>query len=43
MPTQRIDPKVIFASDAPAIDKPPAFSDKTKGLGVARSNNGKLR
>ena len=32
MPTQKIDPKVIFASDAPAIDKPPVFSDKTKNL-----------
>ena len=43
MPTQKIDPKVIFASDAPAIDKPPIFSDKTKGWDTARSNNGKLR
>lgn len=43
MPTQKIDPKVIFASDAPAIDKPPVFSDKTKGRGVSRVNNGKLR
>ena len=41
MPTQRIDPKVIFASDAPAIDKPPAFSDKTKGWDVARANDGR--
>ena len=41
MPTQKIDPKVIFASDAPAIDKPPVFSDKTKGWGVARANDGR--
>ena len=41
MPTQRIDPKVIFASDAPAIDKPPVFSDKTKGWDVARANDGR--
>lgn len=27
----------IFASDAPAIDKPPVFSDKTKGWDVAFS------
>ena len=41
MPTQRIDPKVIFASDAPAIDKPPVFSDKTKGMDVTRRNDGR--
>lgn len=41
MPTQKIDPKVIFASDAPAIDKPPIFSDKTKGWDVARANDGR--
>ncbi|MEG1090535.1 MAG: hypothetical protein RSE38_04360 [Acinetobacter sp.] len=41
MPTQKIDPKVIFASDAPAIDKPPVFSDKTKGWDVARANDGR--
>ena len=41
MPTQRIDPKVIFASDAPAIDKPPVFSDKTKGWDVSRANDGR--
>ncbi|MBO7706756.1 MAG: right-handed parallel beta-helix repeat-containing protein [Acinetobacter sp.] len=41
MPTQKIDPKVIFASDAPAIDKPPVFSDKTKGWDVARLNDGR--
>ena len=41
MPTQRIDPKVIFASNAPAIDKPPVFSDKTKGWDVARANDGR--
>lgn len=41
MPTQKIDPKVIFASDAPAIDKPPVFSDKTKGWDVSRSNDGR--
>ena len=41
MPTQKIDPKVIFASDAPAIDKPPVFSDKTKGWDVTRANDGR--
>ena len=41
MPTLKIDPKVIFASDAPAIDKPPVFSDKTKGWDVARANDGR--
>ena len=41
MPTQKIDPKVIFASNAPAIDKPPVFSDKTKGWDVARANDGR--
>ena len=41
MPTQKIDPKVIFASDAPAIDKPPVFSDKTKGMDVTRRNDGR--
>ena len=41
MPTQKIDPKVIFASGAPAIDKPPVFSDKTKGWDVARANDGR--
>ncbi len=41
MPTQRIDPKVIFASNAPAIDKPPVFGDKTKGWDVSRKNNGR--
>ena len=41
MPAQKIDPKVIFASDAPAIDKPPVFSDKTKGWDVARANDGR--
>ena len=41
MPTQKIDPKVIFASNAPAIDKPPVFSDKTKGWDVSRINDGR--
>ena len=41
MATQKIDPKVIFASDAPAIDKPPVFSDKTKGWDVSRANDGR--
>ena len=41
MPTQRVDPKVIFASDAPAIDNPPVFSDKTKGMDVTRRNGGR--
>lgn len=41
MPVQKIDPKVIFASNAPAIDKPPVFGDKTKGWDVSRVNNGR--
>ena len=41
MPTQKIDPKVIFASDAPAIDNPLVFSDKTKGWDVARASDGR--
>ena len=41
MPTQKIDPKIIFASNAPAIDKPPVFSDKTKGMDVTRRNDGR--
>ena len=41
MPVSKIDPKVIFASNAPAIDKPPVFSDKTKGWDVARANDGR--
>ena len=41
MPTQKIDPKVIFASNAPAIDNPPVFSDKTKGWDVSRANDGR--
>lgn len=41
MPVNKIDPKVIFASNAPAIDKPPVFSDKTKGWDVARLNDGR--
>lgn len=41
MPTQKIDPKVIFASNAPAIDNPPVFGDKTKGWDVSRTNNGR--
>lgn len=41
MPVSKIDPNVIFASDAPSIDKPPVFSDKTKGWDVARLNDGR--
>ncbi|MER1952467.1 MAG: hypothetical protein ABS863_00520 [Aerococcus urinaeequi] len=41
MPVQKIDPKVIFASNAPAIDNPPVFSDKTKGWDVSRVNDGR--
>lgn len=41
MPVQKIDPKVIFASNAPAIDNPPIFSDKTKGWDVSRANDGR--
>lgn len=41
MSVQKIDPKVIFASDAPAIDTPPVFGDKTKGWDVSRVNDGR--
>lgn len=41
MPVNKVDPKIIFASNAPAIDKPPVFSDKTQGWDVSRVNNGR--
>lgn len=41
MTTPYIDPKVIFASDAPAQDKPPAFSNYTRGMDATRSNEGR--
>lgn len=41
MPVNKIDPKIIFASDAPAIDRPPVFGDKTKGWDVSRPNSGR--
>lgn len=41
MTVNKIDPKIIFASNAPAIDKPPVFGDKTKGWDVSRLNNGR--
>lgn len=41
MPVNKIDPKIIFASNAPAIDKPPVFGDVTKGWDVSRINDGR--
>lgn len=36
-----IDPKLIFASNAPAIDRPPAFANYDKGMDETRKNNGR--
>ena len=41
MPTPKIDPKIIFASDAPAQDKPAVFNNYTKGMDETRSNEGR--
>lgn len=41
MATQYIDPQVIFASDAPTQDKPPAFNNYIKGMDETRSNDGR--
>lgn len=41
MPTPKIDPKIIFASDAPAQDKPAVFNNYTKGMDETRKNNGR--
>ena len=41
MPTPKIDPKIIFASNAPAQDKPAVFNNYTKGMDETRSNEGR--
>ena len=41
MTTPYIDPQIIFASDAPTQDKPPAFNNYTKGMDETRSNDGR--
>lgn len=41
MPVTKIDPKIIFASDAPSQDQPAVFSNKPTGWGVSRQNGGR--
>lgn len=41
MPTPYIDPNIVFASDAPTQDKPPAFNNYIKGMDETRSNDGR--
>lgn len=41
MPTPYIDPNIVFASDAPTQDKPPAFNNYVKGMDETRSNEGR--
>lgn len=41
MTTPYIDPQVVFASDAPTQDKPPAFNNYVKGMDETRSNEGR--
>lgn len=41
MTTPYIDPNIVFASDAPTQDKPPAFNNYAKGMGETRSNEGR--
>ena len=41
MPVSKIDPKVIFASEAPAQDAPAVFTNKTVGWGESRKNGGR--
>ena len=41
MAVAKIDPKVIFASEAPAQDTPAAFTNKTVGWGESRKNGGR--
>ena len=43
MTIQKPDFNQIFASQAPDVDKPPAFANYPTGRGVSRVNNGKLR
>lgn len=41
MTTPYIDPNIVFASDAPTQDKPPAFNNYVKGMDETRSNEGR--
>lgn len=41
MAVDKIDPKVIFASEAPAQDAPAVFTNKTVGWGESRKNGGR--
>lgn len=41
MAVDKIDPKVIFASEAPAQDAPAVFTNKTIGWGESRKNGGR--
>lgn len=41
MPVQKIDPKIIFASNAPSQDKPAAFVGYEKGMDATRANEGR--
>ena len=41
MPVSKIDPKVIFASEAPTQDTPAVFTNKTVGWGESRKNGGR--
>ena len=41
MAVNKLDPKVIFASTAPAQDAPAVFSNKTIGWGESRKNGGR--
>ena len=41
MAVAKIDPKVIFASEAPVQDTPAVFTNKTVGWGESRKNGGR--
>ena len=41
MAVNKIDPKVIFASEAPAHDTPAVFTNRTVGWGETRKNGGR--
>ena len=41
MTVNKLDPKVIFASEAPVQDAPAVFTNKTVGWGESRKNGGR--
>ena len=41
MAVNKLDPKIIFASEAPAQDVPAVFTNKTVGWGESRKNGGR--